>query len=195
MTSNTQDWLSAEDLGLEGGLAEEWSGFLSMLRSSGVTLNSDEDNVVWSWNKSTGSMTAKLAYDALITQDVVEEPVWWHKALWKVKIPVKIILFIWLFLYDCVLTGENYRHRGGIGPSVCTLCLKAEETTMHLFVHCTTTQAIWKEVCEHLKIKGTWDRPSLDENLLSWFISFPRNRASTFPCALGYMALQKQNHV
>jgi hypothetical protein len=66
-SSNTQDWLSVVDLGLEGEMAIEWSGYLEMLRNNGVTIKSGVDVLVWSWNNSLGTMTAKLDYDALTT--------------------------------------------------------------------------------------------------------------------------------
>jgi hypothetical protein len=82
------------DLGLEGEMDIEWSGYLEILRNSGVTIKSHADLLVWSWNNSLGTMIAKFAYDALTTQDVVEDPVWWYQALWKVKIPYNLILFM-----------------------------------------------------------------------------------------------------
>ena len=75
-----------------------------------------------------------LAYDALVFQNLSTKPTWWYKDIWKINIPAKIIMFMWICLKDCVLTGENYRRRGGVGPSVCTLCQKNEETTLHLFI-------------------------------------------------------------
>ena len=66
-SSNTHDRLSVVDLGLEGELPIEWSGYLELLRNSGVTIESDAYMLVWSWNNSLGTMTAKLDYDALTT--------------------------------------------------------------------------------------------------------------------------------
>jgi hypothetical protein len=77
---------------------------------------------------------------------------WWHIVLWKLQASLKIILFAWLRLHDRILTGKNYMLRGGVGPSVCIFCLRDEETTKHLFVHCEVTQCIWKEVCAQLRI-------------------------------------------
>jgi hypothetical protein len=125
-------------------------------------------------------VTAKLAYDALTTQDVVEDPVWWYQALWKVKLPYKLILFMWLFLKDRVLTGVNYKLKGGIGPYVCTLCLNEEEYTMHLFFQCSISQSIWENVYNKIKLEGSWNMPTLERNLHSWFISSPRHRVVPF---------------
>jgi hypothetical protein len=72
-SSNTQDWLSAVDLGLEGELAIEWSGYLEMLRNSGVTIKSDADLLVWSWNNSvTGLMELGCGGGSLVVPSIVE---------------------------------------------------------------------------------------------------------------------------
>jgi hypothetical protein len=89
------------------------------LRCSGVTLNNEKDSIVWTWNHTKGDVTVKMTYDALVAQNLTMVFEWWYKALWKIQVPAKIILFVWLCLHDRILTGENYRRRGGIGPSVC----------------------------------------------------------------------------
>jgi len=128
-TSSSHDWLTTEYLRIEGDLALEWNEYFMMLRSSRVACSTEEDSLVWTWNQSNGTISVKLVYDALVTQNLLVDHVWWHKAIWKLQVPVKIILFVWLCFHDCILTGENYRCRGGIGPSVCSLCLNDEETT------------------------------------------------------------------
>jgi hypothetical protein len=65
-----------------------------------------------------GVATVKLAYEALVAQNVAVDQEWWHIALWKLQDPVKIIPFSWLCLHDRILTGENYMLRGGVLSSV-----------------------------------------------------------------------------
>jgi hypothetical protein len=132
----SQDWLTSSDLWLVGDLEMEWNAYVLKLRYSGVSLSCKDDSIVWSWNLGSGVVTVKSSYEALVDQNTMVDPVWWHKALWKVHVPLKIILFVWLCLHDCILTGENYRHRGGIDPFVCTMCLKDAESTQHLLVTC-----------------------------------------------------------
>jgi hypothetical protein len=57
-------------------------------------------------------------------------------------------------LKDCIMTGENFGKRGGIGPSVCYLCLKDEESTQHLLLNCKVSLYVLMEVCIHLKIQA-----------------------------------------
>jgi hypothetical protein len=151
-----------------------------MLRSSGIKLNNTSDKIVWSWNRATGDVTANLAYHSITFLNILDENRWWYKVIWKVNIPDKIICFMWLCLKDCILSGVNFRKRGGIGPSVCSLCLRDEETTTHLFVDCNTTQNIWKDVMNYLKMSGAWSCSSIDENLKLWFIQYPKMRHIPF---------------
>lgn len=56
----TQQWMSMEDLGLNGELAEEWTTF-TILLSQNVNWLCDEDNeLVWTWNKAMGVLSTKL---------------------------------------------------------------------------------------------------------------------------------------
>jgi hypothetical protein len=176
----TQRWIDANQLGLSGDLATEWNNFLLILKSSGITLNNTNDKIVWSWNKAMGTITANLAYQSISNNYHKERTRWWFKSIWKVNIPSKITCFMWLCLKDCIITGANYRKQGGIGPSVCSLCLKDEETTSHLFIHCETTQFIWKEILNSLNVTDAWKYSTLEDNLLQWFTQYPRMRHIPF---------------
>jgi hypothetical protein len=142
-TGTTHYWLESTTIGLSDELKYEWDNFVTYLRCSGIRLKNSNDKLVWSWNRSTGTVTAKLAYQSILYFNKLEERKWWFKAIWKLNIPTKLICFMWLCLKDCILIGVNYQKRGGIGPTVCNLCLMNEETTTHLFVECPKTQKIW----------------------------------------------------
>jgi hypothetical protein len=81
---------------------------------------------------------------------------------------------MWLCLKDSILTGANYKKRGGIGPVVCILCLQDDETTYHLLIHCEATQNIWKEILKSLNFSDAWMQTTLERNLLHWFTKYPR---------------------
>jgi hypothetical protein len=81
---------------------------------------------------------------------------------------------MWLCLKDCIPTGVNYKKRGGIGPSVCSLCLRDEETTSHVFVHCETSQYIWKGILFYLKIPNVWSCFTLESDMFQWFTQYPK---------------------
>jgi hypothetical protein len=107
----------------------ECDSFLQVLNLSGITLSNAPDTLAWIWNKENGTVTVKEAYKALTYLSVVEDCKWWYSIIWKIQAPSKITLFMWLCLENKVLIGENFRKRGGIGPSACPLCLNNEEST------------------------------------------------------------------
>jgi hypothetical protein len=101
---NNQSWLEAIHLSLMGERATEWSNFLLVLKSNGISLNHSKDKIAWSWNKAMGTVRTNLAYQSITFSNTIEDIRWWYKSIWKVKIPVKIICFMWLCLKDCILT-------------------------------------------------------------------------------------------
>jgi hypothetical protein len=119
--NNAQYWLNSFQLNLSGDMSNEWNNFITVLKSSGVSLNQSNDKLVWSWNREDGSVSADLAYQCIAFNSHNGDYKWWFKSIWKVKIPSKIICFMWLCLKDSILTGENYKKRGGIGHVVCIL--------------------------------------------------------------------------
>ena len=167
-------WLTAEDIHLQNREAEEWSGFVAGLEQNAISLKDSSDRIVWSWNARDRMVIVKEAYSTLMAQEESRVQSWWYTQIWKVKAPCKLICFMWLCLRNKTLTGDNYRRRGGIGPSVCLLCLHYEETIQHIFVTCEETQEIWRCVCNLFKLECTWNNPSLEVNMKRWFLSKPK---------------------
>lgn len=157
-------------------LKTQWDNFVSILNSSDILLKNTKDKLVWSWNRSTGAITANLTYQSNLFLNNMEERKWWYKAIWDLNIPIKLTCFMSLCLKECILTGVNYKKRGAIGPSVCNMCLRNDETTTYFFVGCSKTQKIWSEVLKFLKIDSEWKCSSIEENLKLWFIQFPKLR-------------------
>jgi hypothetical protein len=80
-SSRSHDWLTHSDLGLEGDMASEWDSYILMLICNGVSLSNEADTISWTWNKASGVVTVKSAYEALVEQHVKEEPEWWFNAI------------------------------------------------------------------------------------------------------------------
>jgi hypothetical protein len=70
--------------------------------------------------------------------------------------PIKIKIVFWLMLENKVLTWENLRRRGWEGPSICSLCLREEETILHIMVCCPFTLEIWKFLAIEFKFNTVW---------------------------------------
>jgi hypothetical protein len=72
-----------------------------------------------------------------------EDPTQHWDKLWNNPHWPKIKKFQWLILHNNILTWENLRKRGFIGPSRCHLCQAQEETTNHLVDECAYTAELW----------------------------------------------------
>lgn len=62
---------------------------------------------------------------------------------WKVKLPMKVVMFIWKFLHNCLPTFENLRKRGIQVVGKCLMCDEMEESAAHFFLNCPCARAIW----------------------------------------------------
>ena len=65
-----------------------------------------------------------------------------HKLIWKVKVPQKIKIFIWLLTNNVVLTKDNLIRRKWSGSPVCQFC-DQNETVGHLFFTCPIVKVNW----------------------------------------------------
>ena len=68
-----------------------------------------------------------------------------HKYLWKLKIPLKIKVFMWFLKNKVVLTKDNLAKRRWQGCTKCSFC-GSEETVEHLFIACPFAKIIWAVV-------------------------------------------------
>jgi hypothetical protein len=87
-----------------------------------------------------------------------------QKYLWKMKVPLKIKIFMWFVHRKEILTKDNLIKRNWQGSSKCCFC-DHEETVQHLFIHCPFAKIVWSIVRMALNLTpplninhlfGTW---------------------------------------
>jgi hypothetical protein len=69
--------------------------------------------------------------------------VYLRKYLWKIKIPLKIKIFMWFLSNKVLLTKDNLAKRKWNGCQKCCFC-DSTETVNHLFIACPFIQMIWR---------------------------------------------------
>lgn len=82
------------------------------------------------------AVDGKFSVRCLYLKLVMNEPNFPHKFMWKVKIPPKIKVFLWLMSNNSVLTKDILLRRGWIGSEACPFCGK-DEYVDHLFFTCS----------------------------------------------------------
>lgn len=138
------------------------------LSKAGVLISEQVDRLVWTCNETSGDVTATLAYHTYIGMSSLARRSWWISWLWKVSAPLKIRLFCWLVIHDKVLTWENILKRGFSGPSRCSLCSLAGDSTTHLFGDCSFTRTVLCEIFKRFDVDFFWTRDSYLDNLIEW---------------------------
>lgn len=114
------------------------------------------DKVWWNLCKD-GKFSVKSFYKAL----KVNNAVFPLKKVWNFKVPLKIKVFIWLFVKNKILTKDNLYRRGWRkGDKKCQSC-DLEETVQHLFFDCPMAKLIWHVVICALNIKPMLDAQHL----------------------------------
>lgn len=57
--------------------------------------------------------------------------------------PSKVAFFVWTYLKGSLPTIDVLQHYGLIMSNVYPLCLKDEETTAHILIHCAFASKVW----------------------------------------------------
>jgi hypothetical protein len=109
------------------------------------------------------------------------------KYLWKIKVPLKIRIFIWFLYRKVILTKDNLTKRGWTGCTKCVFC-GTQETSDHLFLSCSFARLVWRVVHFTYNIPpptnvnnlfGNWlneidkkQRPKSEWGFVLWFGQF-----------------------
>ena len=102
----------------------------------------------------------------------MREDQWWRKRLWKIQIPLKTIITMWLAFSNKLLTWEMLQKRGFERLGLCTLCRSSDETSSHLFALCPYEGRIWMGVTDKLTIGSTHERTTstLEKRTKTWWL-------------------------
>jgi hypothetical protein len=124
-------------------MMQSWGELVSVVEQ--VNLKDGPDSLVWVWDRS-GVYSSHLFYAIINYRGI--KPVY-IPAIWKVGVPPKFQLFLWLLSHNKLATMDNLKKRGLDKPEQCCFCSK-KESTVHLFFECVVSKAIWSYVCEFL---------------------------------------------
>lgn len=99
-------WLTARALHLSGTVGVEWQSYTNGLTHVGIVLNEYLDTMVWENEGVDGTVSTVEAYTYYVEMNRHQPSQWWHSPLWQWEVQVKIKLFIWLGINNCLMTGE-----------------------------------------------------------------------------------------
>jgi hypothetical protein len=96
----------------------------------------EADGVKWKVG-SSGKFRVKDLYLQLRAEGSFPQ-----KFLWKIKIPMKVRIFLWQVLKNSILTKDNLLKRGWTGNEQCQFCCE-KETMNHLLFGCGLAKLAW----------------------------------------------------
>ena len=67
------------------------------------------------------------------------------KHVWKVKVSLKIKVFMWFVHKQVILTKDNLAKRNWLGSKRCSFC-DSDESITHLFLDCPLAKILWRSV-------------------------------------------------
>lgn len=102
-----------------------------------VNLTEQNDSFVWEVHKK-GFFSVSSMYKAIIYRDIVPR----KEAFWKLRVPLKIKIFLWYLRKGVILTKDNLAKRGWVGNTTCCFC-NSSETIQHLFFDCPLARFVW----------------------------------------------------
>ena len=102
----------------------------------GFELNERKDEFIWSLNKRSFSVNSM--YKDLMRENALPD----FCVSWKLKLPLKIKVFLWYLKKGIIIAKDNLVKRNWKGCTKCCFCSR-EEISRHLFFDCHMSRFIW----------------------------------------------------
>jgi len=120
---------------------------------------------VFTWLLNKGIFPASSMYKDLMK----ETNSYGHGVVWKLKLPLKIKVFLWYLRRGVILTKDNLGKRNWKGCTRCCFC-SSEESIQHLFFECQVAKLMWNTLFFAF---GIYPPSCVDDLFGSWRRSFP----------------------
>eukprot|EP00253_Pinus_taeda_P001854 PITA_01854 len=137
-----RQWIKADQILRQGSLQLQLTRDSELMKRR-IQLSNERDILRWGYEE-TGTFTTKEAYNIIIKEHMVKDPLWS-----KVRDPSnwpKISTFLWLLCHNKILTWDNLRKRNYHGPSIYPIYRQAEESVKHLMHSCHVAHKLWGKV-------------------------------------------------
>jgi hypothetical protein len=111
-----------------------------------------------------------------------------YKFIWKIKMSLKVKVFMWLVSKNCILTKDNLMRRGWTRNSQCHFC-SSEENMNYLLFNCTFARFVWQMViCAFGFVRPP---ESANDMLGEWINSFPGPLRKNILCGCTVVTIWK----
>ncbi|KAL5772199.1 hypothetical protein ACOSQ2_012123 [Xanthoceras sorbifolium] len=136
-----------------------------------VHVGRNSDRLIWG-GSAGGIFSVKTAYNIGLSSS--SSIPWQWSFLWGLKLPTKIITFLWSLLHGKILTNEHRMARCLTDDDSCPRCSSGIESMDHLLRGCKDSIFVWEHVCA-----GSSKAMNFSGNISTWLITNLKNSART----------------
>ena len=111
-----------------------------VLMVANVHLTNQRDHFGWRLHQN-GLFSVNSMYRALLGVQALP----YNNLIWKLKLPLKIKVFMWYLYKGVILTKDNLARRQWQGDTKCCFC-SSEESIQHLLFDCHYAKFMWRIV-------------------------------------------------
>jgi hypothetical protein len=126
---------------VDNRLMSQWLEVVQI--ASSLQYSEEEDTMIWKFN-SSGKFSVQSLYTVINDKGVrqIFTPV-----VWKLKVPPKLHIFLWLLANNKTITRDNLAKRRDVEDESCLFC-EEKESIYHLFFDCCVARVMWKMCSE-----------------------------------------------
>jgi hypothetical protein len=168
----------------------KWDAWIALVqRLILVTLSEEKDIFVWKLTTS-GSFTVKSMYEDYMNGHTI----YLRKYIWKLKIPLKVKIFMWFLHRKVILIKDNLAHRNWNGCMKCAFC-DSSESINHLFFDCPFAKLIWRVIQFTFNIVPPTNVTNMSGNWLNEVDKVSKSRIRIGFCALMWAIWNCRNDI
>jgi hypothetical protein len=108
-----------------------------------VQYEEGDDCIIWQYS-SSGKYSVQTLYDVINNRGVRQI---YTPLVWKLSVPSRLHIFLWLLSKAEVLTRDNLAKRKNLYDKSCLFC-NEPETISHLFFACCVAKVTWENVSD-----------------------------------------------
>ena len=153
-------------------MMRHWHDLLEIACS--ISLSSEMDSLVRQLENKGVYSTSSL-YHVINFRGV--SPVY-IPALWKLAVPPRVHIFLWLVSHNKIMTRDNLRKRQILKPEECSFCLE-KESVNHLLFECIVAKNIWAVISDFFAVTIG----DSFESVARFWVSNTKNAALNSICA------------
>jgi hypothetical protein len=154
-----------------------------------VQLNDQPDSFCWNLTTS-----GKFSVKSLYTDFMSGHTRFLKKYLWKLKVPLKIRIFMWFLNRKVLLTKDNLAKRKWTGCTKCVFC-DSKESIEHLFIRCPFASLLWRVIYFTFNIPAPTNIKNLFGKWLNGIDKVVKERIRIGVCALLWAIWNCQNDI